>query len=173
MSPRSLYASQASCTFRMETAPVFLFAYIVGCALCSALVVGLSLLDPSFSNAKLPVILETIGYVIVFFGPPYAALFALVMAHYFKYTVTADGVLGQSLFGKPGFVAWTDIAELRPVHVGNLDFVRLISANGDRPVWLPLFSRHAAGSDASEIAWGPHAGTAEALGLLRTAAVQS
>lgn len=164
---------QVSCTFRMETAPVFLFAYIAGSLLCSALVVGLSVFDPSFSGAKLPVVLETIGYVLVFFGPPYAALFALVMAHYFKYTVTAEGVLGQSLLGKPGFVAWTDIVEMQPVHVGNLDFVRLISARGDRPVWLPLFSRHAAGVDTSEIAWGPHAGTAEALGLLRIASVQS
>lgn len=166
-------SSKASCTFKMEPAPVFLFAYITGSVLCSTLVVALALLNPSFSNAKFPVVLETIGYVLVFFGPPYAALFALVMAHYFKYTVTAEGVSGQSLLGKPGFVAWTDIAEMQPVRIGNLEFVRLIGTHGEQPVWLPLFSRHAAGAPAAEIAWGPHAGAAEALGLLRTATVQS
>lgn len=166
-------SSDASCTFKMESAPVFLFAYITGSAICAALVVGLALFNPAFSEAQLPVVLETIGYVLVFFGPPYAALFALVMAHYFKYTVTADGVRGQSLMGTPGFVPWTEIIEMKPVRVGNLDFVRLISADGVRPVWLPLFSRHTAGTPAAEIAWGPNVGAAEALGLLRTVPVQS
>jgi hypothetical protein len=166
-------SSQASCTFKMEPAPVFLFAYITGSVLCAALVAGLSFFDPNFSEARMPVVLETIGYVLVFFGPPYAALFALVMAHYFKYTVTADGVTGQSLLGKPGFVAWADIAEMRPVRVGNLEFVRLISDSGDRPVWLPLFARHASGAEASEIVWGPNAHAAQALGLLQPAAARA
>jgi len=157
----------------MESAPVFLFAYISGSAVCTAMVVALALFNPAFSDASIPAVLETIGYVLVFFGPPYAALFALVMAHYFKYTVTAEGVRGQSLLGTPGFVPWTEIVEMKPVRVGNLDFVRLINADGTLPVWLPLFSRHAAGTPASEIAWGPNAGAAEALGLLRAVPVQS
>lgn len=149
----------------MEPAPVFLFAYIAGCAMCSALVAALAMASPQFSGAKLPVVLETIGYVIVFFGPPYAALCALVLAHYFKYSVTADGVSGQSLLGRPTFVPWTDITAMKPARIGNLEFVRLITASGARPVWLPMFVRHAAGAGGEVTKWGPQFQNLQSLGL--------
>ena len=158
-------STQTSCTFKMEPAPVFLFAYISACVLCSALVAGLALTSPAFSGAKLPVVLETIGYVIVFFGPPYAALSALVMTHYFKYTATAEGIHGQSLLGKPTFVPWTEIAEMRPARIGNLEFVRLISERGARPVWLPTFVRHAAGAPDETEHWAPQFQNLRSLSL--------
>lgn len=147
--------SPTSCSFKMDPAPVFLFAYISGSVVCSAFVASLALFDPAFQQAKLSVVLETIGYIIVFFGPPYAALCALVLAHYFKYTVTPEGIGGQNLLGKSTFVAWSDVTELRPVRIGNLAFARLISADATRPVWLPLFVRNEAALDSSITQWSP------------------
>ena len=138
-------SSEKSCVFRMETAPMFLFAYIAGSLLCSAFVIALTLTNPEFRGANLPVVLETIGYVIVIFAPPYAALVAFVMGKVFKYSVTAEGVHGQDLMGRATFVAWGDIAEMKPARIANLDFVRLFSVDGSRPVWLPMFVRYAAG----------------------------
>lgn len=166
-------SSENSCTFKMETAPAFLFAYITGTLLCSAFVAALALTSPEFSGAKWPVVLETIGYVIVFFGPPYAALAALVMGHFFKYTVTADGVCGHDLMGRPTLVAWTEIVEMRPLRVGNLEFVRLISDGGARPVWLPIFVRHAAGRGQATIQHSPQLQALQALGLRMPIALQS
>ncbi len=161
-----------SCTFKMEPAPMFLFAYIAGTVLCSAFVAALALTSPEFSGAKLPVVLETIGYVIVFFGPPYAALAALVMGHFFKYSVTADGVCGQDFMGRPTFMAWSGIAEMKPLRVGNLDFVRLVSNGGARPVWLPMFVRYAAGGGEAAVQRSPQFQALQALGLRMPIAVQ-
>lgn len=158
-------SSENSCTFKMEPAPVFLFAYVTGSLLCSVFVAVLALTSPEFSDTNLPVVLETIGYVLVFFGPPYAALAALVMGHYFKYSVTAEGVRGQNLLGQPTFVAWDDIAGMKPVRLGNLDFVRLISAAGARPVWLPMFVRYAAGDPGVTVHQSPQFQALQAFGL--------
>ncbi len=166
-------SSENSCTFKMETAPVFLFAYIAGTLVCSAFVAVLALTSPEFSDAKLPVVLDTIGYVIVFFGPPYAALAALAMGHYFKYTVTAEGVRGQNLLGEPTFMAWDDIVEMKPARVGNLDFVRLIGISGVRPVWLPMFVRYAAGDSEALVQRSPHFQALQTLGLRMPIPVQS
>jgi len=155
--------SPTSCSFKMDPAPVFLFAYIAGTALCSLFVGGLAVFDPSFQQAKLSVVLETIGYIIVFFGPPYAALCALVLAHYFKYTVTPEGIGGQNLMGKSTFVAWGDVRELRPARIGNLAFARLVSAEHARPVWLPLFVRNEAALDSSILQWSPKDHVARSL----------
>jgi len=124
---------------------MFLFAYIAGSVFCSAFVIILPLADSEFRGANLPVVLETIGYVIVLFAPPYAALAAFVMGRVFKYSVTADGVHGQDLMGRSTFMAWTDVVEMKPIRIANLDFVRLISAGDERPLWLPMFVRYAAG----------------------------
>jgi hypothetical protein len=149
----------------MEMAPAFLFAYITGSIMCSAFVAVLALTSAEFSGAKLPVVLDTIGYVIVFFGPPYAAISALVMSHFFKYTVTADGVQGQDYMGRPSFVPWDAVAEMKPISIGNLDFVRVIGHDGARTVWLPMFVRHAAGDGAADVQRSPQFQALQSFGL--------
>lgn len=149
--------TQGTCTYKIDPAPVFLFAYVVGAIACSGFVAVLAAFDPAFQQAKLPVVLETVGYVLVFFGPPYAALCALVLTHYFRYEVTADGVSGQSLLGHNVSVAWSDVEAMKPVQIGNLDFMRVISTGRKRAIWLPMFVR--AGSPFDEVAqlWTPQA----------------
>jgi hypothetical protein len=149
--------SQDACTYRVDPAPVFLFAYVAGSLLCSGLVVALAIFDPSFQRAGVPVILETIGYVLVFFGPPYAALCALALTHYFHYEITPVGVKGHSLFGGTLFVEWAKVAGVRPLRVGNLEFVRLVASPDKRTVWLPMFVRPGSRVVSETLAWGvPH-----------------
>lgn len=155
--------SQGASTFKMDPAPVFLFTYIVGSVACAGLVAVLALTDPAFQQAKVSVVLETIGYILVFFGPPYAALCALIATHYFQYTVTADGIGGQNLLGKSQFVAWSDIAMLKPIRIGNLEFVRLVSGNGARPIWLPMFVRNETAFDNTIMQWAPQGPVAQAF----------
>ncbi len=144
--------SQGTCRYKVDPAPVFLFAYIAGSICCSVFVVLLALIDPAFRQAKLPVVLETIGYVLVFFGPPYAALSALVMTHYFRYEVTQEGVRGQTWLGRTEAVRWSEVAAARPIHIGNLEFVGLTTSAGTR-IWLPMFVHPATSTDAATFAW--------------------
>jgi hypothetical protein len=154
--------SQGTCKYKVDPAPVFLFAYITGSFCCSAFVVVLALIDPAFRQAKLPVVLETIGYVLVYFGPPYAALSALVMTHYFRYEVTEEGVHGQTWLGKTESIRWAEVAAARPIHVGNLEFVRLSTAGGRR-VWLPMFVHPASAAGSATFAWAPPVQSADVL----------
>jgi hypothetical protein len=144
--------SQGACKYKIDPAPVFLFAYIAGSLLCSVFVVMLAVFDPAFRQAKLPVVLETIGYVLVIFGPPYAALAALVLTHCFRYEVTADGVRGKSWLGGAQFVRWADVSNAKPFRVGNLEFVRLTAAQGRR-VWLPMFVHAASPVESEAFVW--------------------
>jgi len=141
-------------SYKVDPAPVFLFAYITGSLGCAAFVVALAMFDPAFQDAKLSVVLETIGYVLVFFGPPYAALSALVMTYYFRYTVTPDGVSGQDLLGRTQFVNWSDVETMKPIRVGNLDFVRVYSRSDGSALWLPMFVKTATPVDAATALWG-------------------
>lgn len=147
--------SQGASSFKMDPAPVFLFAYITGSVACALFVFLLGIADPAFHQAKLPVLLETIGYLLVYFGPPYAALVSLVTVHYFQYTLTPEGIGGQNLLGKSRFVAWNDIAGLKPIRFGNLEFVRLMSVGGERPIWLPLFVRNEGAFGDTLMQWAP------------------
>ena len=146
--------SQGVCKYRVDPGPVFLFAYITGSIGCSLFVVSLAIFDPAFAQAKTPVVLETIGYVLVFFGPPYAALCALVLTHYFQYEVTPEGVQGQNWLGRTVLVKWSEVAAAKPLTIGNLEFVRLSTPSGTR-VWLPMFVHSAASADAPTFAWAP------------------
>ena len=146
--------SAGTSTYKVDPAPVFLFAYITGSLACSAFVVVLALFDPAFENAKLPAVLETIGYVLVFFGPPYAALCALVLTHYFRYEVTADGVRGQNAFGRTLFVQWNTVTSMKPIRIANLEFVRVAGGDSTSTLWLPMFVRSASPMEPSVAIWG-------------------
>ncbi len=61
------------------------------------------------------------------------------MSRYFKYVITENGIGGQNLIGASRFVEWDSIAEIRPIKIGNLTFVKLITDDGKPPIWLPLF----------------------------------
>ncbi len=147
--------SQGVSSFKMDPAPVFLFTYVTGSLACAGFVGVLAVTDPAFQQAKLSVLLETIGYILVFFGPPYAALCALLATHYFQYTVTAEGVGGQNLIGRSQFLRWSDIAAMKRVRIGNLEFIRVMSREGGRAIWLPLFVRNEPAFDATMMQWAP------------------
>jgi hypothetical protein len=140
-------------TYKVDPAPVFLFAYITGSLACAAFVVFLALFDPAFQSANLPAVLETIGYVLVFFGPPYAAMCSLAMSYYFRYDVTPDGVTGQNLLGRTLFVKWTDVASMKPLRVGNLDFVRVSCRSRAATLWLPMFVRAVSTQEPATAIW--------------------
>jgi len=129
----------ASPAFRMEVKPVFLFVYVAASLFGGVSIVLWSLLDPAMTMIPIHVVLDTIGYYVVFFAPVYAAGFALVMSRYFKYLVTTEGIRGQNLLGVSRFAAWEDIGEIRHVRIGNLGFARLHTEDGKLPIWLPLF----------------------------------
>jgi hypothetical protein len=133
--------------YRTEFWPVFLCVYIVG-AVGGALFLPLWVwLDPTLS-VRPHVVLEGIGYVAVFFSPPYAALCALFMSRYFTYFVTSEGIGGRSGSGKLRFVPWSQIDEVKPVALGNLRYVRVVTSDDSLPVWLPLFLRNAVDFDS-------------------------
>lgn len=146
--------SAGASRYKVDPAPVFLFAYISGSLACSAFVVVLALFDPAFQHAKLPAVLETIGYVLVFFGPPYAALCALVLTYYFRYDVTADGVRGQNAFGRTLFVQWSEVTSMKPIRIANLEFVRVSGRDNTSTIWLPMFVRSASSAEPSLAIWG-------------------
>ena len=145
--------SRSTSTYSVDPAPIFLFSYVAGSLACSALVVLLALIDPSFQRAGAPAVLQTIGYVLVFFGPPYAAICALTLARQFKYEVTPEGVVCRGLLGRPSIVLWNDIAATRPIKVGNLEFVRLIPRSPGAAIWLPLFVRGGSTGDGATFLW--------------------
>lgn len=146
--------SAGACTYKVDPAPVFLFAYITGSLACSAFVIVLAMFDPAFQNANAPAVLETIGYVLVFFGPPYAALCSLVLTYYFRYDVTPDGVTGQNFFGRTLFVSWSDVSSMKPLRVGNLEFVRVAGRSSQATLWLPMFVRTESPVESATLAWG-------------------
>ena len=126
-------------SFRMEFKPVFLFVYVVGSLFGAVSIFLWSALDPSMKMIPTYVVLDTIGYYIVFFAPVYAAGFGLVMSRYFKYIITTDGIRGQNLLGVSRFAEWDSIGEIRSVRIANLSFARLLTSDGKSPIWLPLF----------------------------------
>ncbi len=123
----------------MEFKPVFLFVYVAG-AIAGSIFIGLwRMLDASLQMVPYSVVLDTIGYYLILIAPIYAGLTALVMSRYFKYIITDDGIGGENLFGASRFAHWESIAEIRPIKIGNLSFVKLITDDGKQPVWLPMF----------------------------------
>lgn len=125
--------------FRMEFKPVFLFVYITGAIVGSILILLWRMLDASLQMVPYSVVLDTIGYNLILIAPFYAGVCGLVMSRYFKYVITEDGIGGQNLIGASHFVEWDNIAELRPIKIGNLAFVRLVTEEKKPPMWLPLF----------------------------------
>ena len=125
--------------FRMEFKPVVLFVYITGSIVGSSLIVLWRILDASLQMIPYSVVLDTIGYYLVLVAPFYAGVCGIVMSRYFKYVITENGIGAKNLAGASRFVAWDSIAELRPIKIGNLTFVRLITEDNRSPMWLPLF----------------------------------
>ena len=125
--------------FRMEFKPVFLFTYVLGAIVGSIAIMLWRLLDASLQTIPYSVVLDTIGYYLIFIAPVYAGVCGLVMSRYFKYVITENGIRGQNLIGASRFVEWDSIAELRPITIGNLAFVRLVTEGEKPPMWLPLF----------------------------------
>ena len=125
--------------FRMEFKPVFLFTYVTGAIVGSIAILLWRMLDASLQQVPYSVVLDTIGYYLILIAPVYAGISALVMSRYFKYIITDDGIGGQNLLGASRFAYWETIAEIRPIKIGNLTFVKLITDDGKPPVWLPLF----------------------------------
>jgi len=125
--------------FRMEFKPVFLFTYVLGAVVGSIAIVLWRMLDASLQTIPYAVVLDTIGYYLVLIAPFYAGVCGLAMSRYFKYVITENGIGGQNLIGASRFVEWDSIAELRPIKIGNLAFVRIVTEEKKTPMWLPLF----------------------------------
>ncbi|MCH8204084.1 MAG: PH domain-containing protein [Candidatus Hydrogenedentes bacterium] len=125
--------------FHMEFKPVFLFTYVLGAVVGSIAIMLWRMLDASLQMVPYSVVLDTIGYYLIFIAPFYAGVCGLVMSRYFKYVITEDGICGQNLIGASRFVEWDSIAEIRPIKIGNLAFVRLVTEEKKPPMWLPLF----------------------------------
>ncbi len=125
--------------FRMEFKPVFLFTYVLGAIVGSIAIMLWRMVDASLQMVPYSVVLDTIGYYLILIAPFYAGICGLAMSRYFKYVITEDGIGGQNLIGASRFIEWDDIAELRPIKIGNLAFVRLVTEEKKPPMWLPLF----------------------------------
>ncbi len=125
--------------FHMEFKPVFLFTYVTGAIVGSVLIMLWRMLDASLAMIPYSVVLDTIGYYLILIAPFYAGICGLAFSRYFKYVITENGIGGQNLMGASRFVEWDSIAELRPVKIGNLAFVRLVTEEKKPPMWLPLF----------------------------------
>ncbi|PCJ56499.1 MAG: hypothetical protein COA73_12000 [Candidatus Hydrogenedentota bacterium] len=130
--------NQREYTFRMDFMPVFLFVYIVGSVLGALAIVSWVSLDPGL-DVERNVMLETVGFYIMLFSPPYSILCAVVMNRYFTYIVSEDGIRGQNLLGKSQFVPWKAIRQINPIHIGNLRYARIVSETEKLPLWFPLF----------------------------------
>ena len=128
-------------TFRMEFKPLFLFIYIAGSIAGATSIISWTVLAPSFSDVETYIVLKTVGHYIVFFAPVYSAACAYALTTYFRYVITIDGIGGKSLLGPVRLARWGDIGQMKPVRIGNLHFVRLVTRDRGLPIWLPLFIR--------------------------------
>ena len=125
--------------FRMEFKPVFLFTYVLGAIAGSIAIILWRMLDSSLQTVPYAVVLDTIGFYLILIAPFYAGVCGLALSRYFKYVITENGIGAQNLIGASRFVEWDSIAELRPIKIGNLSFVRLVTEDKKPPMWLPLF----------------------------------
>jgi len=127
--------------FRTDFMPVFLFVYVVGAIGGALFILCLVTFDTSIHVEK-HVMLETIGFYIMVFSPPYAILSAVIMSRYFSYYMTDKGLGGENLVGKSQFIEWDDIQKIHPIHIGNLTYARIHSNGEKHPLWFPLFFKN-------------------------------
>ncbi len=66
-------------------------------------------------------------------------LSAWALQRLFPVRISADGILGHSIWGFRRFVRWEHIAVARPFRILNLHYLRLYSATERTVTWLPLF----------------------------------
>jgi hypothetical protein len=137
--------------FRTDFMPVFLFVYVVGAIGGAIFILGLVTFDASIHVEK-HVMLETIGFYIMVFSPPYAILSAVIMSRYFSYFLTEEGLGGENLIGKSQFIEWDNIQEIKPIHIGNLTYARIHSMGEKYPLWFPLFFKNDQSFDSQLIA---------------------
>ena len=127
--------------FRTDFMPVFLFVYVVGAIGGAIFILGLVAFDTTIHVEK-HVMLETIGFYIMVFSPPYAILSAVIMSRYFSYFLTEEGLGGENLIGKSQFIEWDNIQEIKPIQIGNLTYARIHSVGEKYPLWFPLFFKN-------------------------------
>jgi hypothetical protein len=127
--------------FRTDFMPVFLLVYVVGAIGGSFFILGMVNYSPTY-QAEMHVTLETIGFFIMVFSPPYAILCGVIMSRYFSYFLTKEGLGGENLIGKSQFIEWDDIEEINPIHIGNLTYARIHSKGEKHPLWFPLFFKN-------------------------------
>jgi len=123
----------------MEFKPVFLFIYIAGSVAGSLFILLWRMVDANLQAVPLYVVLDTIGYYLILVAPLCAGICGLITSRYFKYVISDEGIHAGNLAGASRFVHWDSIAELRPIQIGNLAFVRLVTEDGASPMWLPFF----------------------------------
>lgn len=152
-----------SSSFRMEFKPVFLFVYIVGSLAGTILLLLWSWLDPRLANVEAYITLETAGYYIVFFSPLYSAFCAWIMSSRFKYEVTENGIGGKGLIGSSRFARWEDLSYVKPISVGNLSFIRIVTTDGKLPVWLPIFMDNNGKLGGTILRWAPQDNVARSM----------
>jgi hypothetical protein len=74
---------------------------------------------------------------------------------YFATKVGANGIRGFDVFGRKRFMRWDDIGAVRAINLGGLKYLRAFSADGHRPIWLPLFLENRRAFEEGVIAAAP------------------
>jgi len=62
-----------------------------------------------------------------------------VLSLFFRTRVDDEGVRAYDFWGRPRTVSWGDVTECKGFQFACLPFVRIFTANGKRPLWVPLF----------------------------------
>ena len=150
-------------SYRMEFRPMFLFTYNLT-AIGGSLFVWLwARYSASAGDIPTHVILETIGYVAVFFAPPYSALCTFIITRYFRYSISSRGIGGKNAGGSARFISWDSISSVKPIRFGNLTFIRVLTEDNKLPVWMPLFIRSERAFDDSIREHAPEGNVARTL----------
>lgn len=72
-------------------------------------------------------------------GAGFGLLMAFLLCRCFWLKLNAEGLHGHNAVGATRFMAWADIARVRPFSLLGLTYLRLYSNNSRRPVWIFLF----------------------------------
>ena len=114
--------------FRIAVIPAFLF------------IAGLGL---SLYFCVMPMMFGVPDVTIMLIGAAGGALagflYAWIISVCFTVKFGSNGVYGHSFWGVRRFIAWQEIAEIRPFRLLNLRFLRLYRSDRTGPTWIPLF----------------------------------